>query len=115
VAKSKPKPKAEPKTKAPPVPAAPARQLEIEATSRFSQGVAPQKKRNKDMTKLQSVILALSMGRTLDRRYQDHALKGNLKGVRDCHIENDWVLLYRLEPDTLILIATGTHSDLGWT
>jgi mRNA interferase YafQ len=43
---------------------------------------------------------------------KDHPLHGNWHGYRDCHIEPDWILIYRLDPDLLTLAATGTHSDL---
>ena len=60
------------------------------------------------------VVRMLAMGETLTPKYRDHALSGNLIGLRDCHIENDWVLLYYIQDDVLVLSLadTGTHSDL---
>ncbi|WP_407717246.1 type II toxin-antitoxin system YafQ family toxin [Mobiluncus porci] len=54
-------------------------------------------------------------GKALDRKYLDHALTGNWKGFRDCHIEPDWVLIYRIYEDVLVLTLsrTGSHSELG--
>jgi mRNA interferase YafQ len=71
-------------------------------------------KRGKDMAKLTELLLLLSTGNPLPAQYRDHALKGNRKGYRDCHIEPDWLLIYKVVDDALILVATetGTHSDL---
>ena len=52
--------------------------------------------RGKDVNKINDVILKLARGETLPPKYKDHALSGDLEGLRDCHIENDWVLLYIL-------------------
>jgi mRNA interferase YafQ len=50
----------------------------------------------------------------LDPKYHDHPLRGNYKGCRECHIDPDWLLIYRIDNDALILTAvrTGSHSDL---
>jgi mRNA interferase YafQ len=71
-------------------------------------------KRGKDMRKLLEVIDLLSTGNPLPVQYRDHALTGNRKGYRDCHIESDWLLIYKVVDDALIILATetGTHSDL---
>lgn len=56
----------------------------------------------------------LANGETLPPKYKDHELKGNYQGHRECHIEPDWLLIYKIENDILILTLTrtGTHSDL---
>ena len=64
------------------------------------------------MEKLKTVIELLISGEPLPERYRDHELTGKLKGVRDCHIEPDWLLLYEADDEEVILIRTGTHSDL---
>ena len=69
-------------------------------------------RRNKDMEKLKSIIRSLVRGEKLDQIYQDHKLEGNYYGCRDCHIESDWLLIYKYDEDTLFLIRTGTRSDL---
>ncbi|MDR2513813.1 MAG: type II toxin-antitoxin system YafQ family toxin, partial [Christensenellaceae bacterium] len=53
-------------------------------------------------------------GKPLPEKYSDHALTGNWIGHRDCHIQNDWLLIYRIEEDSLVLVLsrTGTHSDI---
>ena len=61
---------------------------------------------------LLAVASDLAKYNTLALRYQDHALSGDMKGFRECHIRPDWLLVYRLEPDKLVLVRTGTHADL---
>jgi len=67
---------------------------------------------NKDLSKLRSVIEKLSAGLSLDPVYRDHPLSGNWKNHRDCHIEPDWLLIYRIKSEDLFLERTGTHSEL---
>ena len=62
--------------------------------------------------KLKVVINVLSNGELLDEKYRDHPLIGTWKGHRDCHIEPDWILIYRLNFDSLYLERMGSHSDL---
>jgi mRNA interferase YafQ len=69
-------------------------------------------RRNKDMEKLKSVIRSLGRGEKLDQIYRDHKLTGNYYRCRDCHIESDWLLIYKYDEETLFLIRTGTHPDL---
>ena len=83
-------------------------------TARFQKDVKLAVKRGKRVEKLTAVIQLLCAGTPLPERYFDHALFGKYKGFRDCHIEPDWILIYRIEQERLILILsrTGTHSDL---
>ena len=71
-------------------------------------------KRGKDMSKLTKVLSILASGEPLPRKNKDHQLTGNLRDFRECHIESDWLLLYRIFDEQLILsaTATGTHTDL---
>lgn len=69
-------------------------------------------KRNKDMTKLREAILLLIEGNPLPQRYKDHPLGGEWQQFRDCHIEPDWLLIYKIHGDDLHLVRTGTHADL---
>ena len=87
---------------------------EIRKTSRFRKSLQKMLKRGKDIQKLSAVVRILAMGETLPPQYRDHALTGDLSGLRDCHVENDWVLLYKIHENILILTLadTGTHSDL---
>jgi len=64
------------------------------------------------MTKLRDVVLLLMEGSPLPPRFKDHSLGGEWKAYRDCHIEPDWLLLYKIDGDDLHLVRFGTHSDL---
>lgn len=70
--------------------------------------------RGYDIKLLDNVINMLASGEILPAQYCDHALRGNLDGLRDCHIRSDWVLIYKKNDNvlTLLLCETGTHSDL---
>ena len=83
-------------------------------TNRFRKSLKKLLRRGKDGDKLDAVVQMLACGETLPPQYRDHALTGDLSGLRDCHVENDWVLLYSIQDDILILVLadTGTHSDL---
>jgi mRNA interferase YafQ len=85
---------------------------EILRTSQFKRDVKLAQKRGKDSSDLRTVIETLAQGRTLPARYRDHQLKGMFKDCRECHIEGDWLLVYRIEGQALQLVRTGTHSDL---
>ena len=63
---------------------------------------------------LRKVIRELAQGKVLEPRHRDHALKGDMSGIRECHIQNDILLMYRKEKDILILLLVdiGTHSEL---
>ena len=86
----------------------------IQPTSKFKRDLRHLRKRGYDLSLLDAVIRKLAKGKTLPEQYRDHPLKGNRKGYRDCHILNDWVLIYKIDKGilTLILSETGTHSDL---
>jgi mRNA interferase YafQ len=64
------------------------------------------------MAKLRELILLLSEGASLPPRYKDHPLRGNWQDYRDCHIEADWSLIYKIVDDDVYLVRTGSHSDL---
>jgi len=88
--------------------------LEIEFTNKMKRDARLMKKRGKDMTKLTAVLNLLASRVPMPKRYKDHQLTGDLKDFRECHIEPNWLLLYKVFEDKLILSAsgTGTHSDL---
>jgi mRNA interferase YafQ len=88
--------------------------LEIKYTKRMRQDIKRAAKQGRDMSKLEYVLDTLADERILPSKYKDHKLTGDKANFRECHIENDWLLMYRIFDDTLILsaIATGTHSDL---
>ena len=83
--------------------------------TRFRKSLKKMIRRGKDINKINDVVLMLARGEPLPPQYRDHALSGDLEGLRDCHIENDWVLLYFYTDNgelVLTLSDTGTHSDL---
>ena len=71
-------------------------------------------KRGLKIRLLEDVVAAMAMGEPLPEKYKDHALTGNWVGHRECHIQPDWLLVYRIEDDVLVLTLsrTGSHSDL---
>lgn len=90
--------------------------LKLEFTGQFKKDYKLAIKRGCDPKKLEKVITLLSNEQPLPESYRDHALTNsrNYKFVRECHIQPDWLLVYRIEKERLILklIRTGTHSDL---
>ncbi len=86
--------------------------LRIEYKNLFQKDLARAKKRGKDLEKLKEVIRWLAEDRALPAKFRDHMLVGNYKHRRECHIEPNWLLIYKKEADTLIFERTGTHSDL---
>jgi mRNA interferase YafQ len=86
--------------------------MRIVQPSSFRKDIKKQKKRGKDLGKLKIVVDLLIAREDLPTRFVDHALTGKWSGWRDCHIEPDWILIYKLTPDTLTLGRTGSHSDL---
>jgi mRNA interferase YafQ len=86
--------------------------LNIHYTTQFKKDYKRLKKQNKDLSKLKIVIEKLVTGQLLETNYRDHQLSGNWKGHRDCHIEPDWILIYRINSEDLFLERTGSHSDL---
>ncbi len=86
----------------------------IVKTTRFKKNLEKMLRRGKDIKKISRVVSMLACGESLPPHYKDHALTGDLVGLRDCHVENDWLLIYRFEDDVLVLTLTdtGTHSDL---
>ena len=88
--------------------------FEVVKSRQFKKSLKKMLRRGKDINKLEAVVSMLARGESLPARYKDHALSGDLTGLRDCHIENDWILLYYIEANVLVLTLsdTGTHSDL---
>jgi mRNA interferase YafQ len=80
--------------------------------AQFKRDVKLVERRGKELAKLRELILLLVEGDPLPPRNKDHSLSGNWKSHRDCHIEPDWLLLYKIDGDDLHLVRTGTHSDL---
>ena len=83
-------------------------------TSLFKKTRKIAEKRGFDLSLLHEPITLLSLGKPLPPKYRDHQLKGRLSAFRECHIQGDWLLVYRIVKDKLILSlhSTGTHSDI---
>ena len=83
-------------------------------TKRIIKQIKILKKRGYNMSLFKDVVDLLLDGVPLPHKYRDHPLRGDKKGYRDCHIQGDWLLIYKIEKDilTLILSETGTHSDI---
>ena len=80
--------------------------------AQFRRDVKLAQKRRKDMPKLREIIQLLTEGKPLPARYKDHPLGGEWSHHRHCHIEPDWLLIYKADGDDLYLVRTGPHSDL---
>ena len=87
---------------------------DLQFTSQFKKDLKLAKKQNKDLGKLFEVIDILANGETLDAKYKDHSLTGNYRGTRECHVEPDWLLIYEIRGDVLVLMLyrLGSHSEL---
>lgn len=83
-------------------------------STQFKKDYKRSMKRNRDIDLLDDIIRKLSYGEPLYEANKDHALTGNWDGFRECHIEPDWLLIYKIQHDVLVLTLTrtGTHSDL---
>jgi len=80
--------------------------------AQFRRDVKLAERRGKNMSKLHELIQLLMEGNPLPPRYREHPLSGDWKHHRDCHIEPDWLLLYKIDGGDLHLVRTGSHSDL---
>jgi mRNA interferase YafQ len=85
---------------------------QIVQTKQFKKDIKRARKRGKDLGKLGEIIRVLAAGGTLQEKHRDHALTGEWIGSRDCHIDPDWILIYRPELDAVFLERSGSHSDL---
>lgn len=88
--------------------------LQLQWTTQFKKDYRLAIKRGRNISALDDTIRMLADQTALPQRYNDHALTGNFKGFRECHVEPDWLLVYAVQNDvlTLTLSRTGTHSDL---
>lgn len=88
--------------------------LNIVPSNQFRKDLKLARKRGLPLERLSTVVQTLAMGLPLEDKYRDHALTGNYRSFRECHIEPDWLLVYRVDADDLelFLFRTGTHADL---
>lgn len=81
-------------------------------TTQFERDLRLMQRRGKDTGKLKAILTALINEEPLPERQRDHPLVGNYKGRRECHVEPDWLLVYKLVNNEIIFERTGTHGDL---
>ena len=86
--------------------------LDVRYSTRFKRDVKICGRRNCRMERLKVVVDTLRVPEVLPAKNTDHSLTGDYIGYRECHIEPDWLLIYRYEGEELFLYRTGTHSDL---
>jgi mRNA interferase YafQ len=86
--------------------------LTIRQSTRFRRDVKQLRRQGLALSQLETVVAILVAQEPLAERYRDHALVGNWKGFRECHIQPDWLLIYRIEGDELQLARTGSHAAL---
>jgi mRNA interferase YafQ len=86
--------------------------MTLAQTKQFKKDIKRMRKRGKDLEKIKAVIDLLVAEEPLPPKNRDHKLGGNWIGRRDCHIEPDWILIYKLTEGELLLERIGTHSDL---
>ena len=81
-------------------------------TRQFEKDVKRLQTRGKNMQKLKLVARSLAAGELLDHIHRDHRIAGDYKGRRECHIESDWLLIYKMGENSIIFERSGSHSDL---
>lgn len=88
--------------------------FELKKTSQFKASFKRAKKRGLDISLLEDIVEKLRTSHPLDKKHCNHELSGNFKGIWECHIQPDWLLLYYKDNDVLVLtlVDTGTHSDI---
>jgi len=88
--------------------------LRLETTAKYRKDRKRMKKQGKDLLLLDSIIEKLQNQEPLEAKHHDHPLKGNFSRLRECHITPDWLLIYAIDNNRLVLTAsrTGSHSDL---
>ena len=88
--------------------------LKISFTNQYLKDLELMKRRNLPKSELDAIVKLLSEQKPLPPKYKDHPLKGNFADCRECHIHPNWLLMYKIDKKelTLVLVRTGTHSDL---
>ena len=86
--------------------------LEVFLTNKYKKDLKKAVKSNIDLSNLKSVFDDLIAEKPLDTKFKDHPLKGDYVNHRECHIQPDWLLIYQIKDGRLILVRTGSHSEL---
>lgn len=84
----------------------------IITTQKFLKDLKRSKKRGKDLQKLRKILKLLSKGDSIPPTHREHKLKGDFQDFFECHIEPDWLLIYKKKPEAIYLARMGTHADL---
>ena len=84
----------------------------VRRTSQFKKDAKRVQKQGKSLDAMKEVLRQLINDEPLSDKHRDHNLIGNYLGARECHLEPDWLLIYELTEDELILVRTGSHSEL---
>jgi mRNA interferase YafQ len=89
---------------------------EVRPSNKFKKDLRRAERRGYDIPLIVEIIKLLAAGKTLPEKNKDHALTGDWLGYRECHVAPDWLLIYKIEKDILVLTLTrtGTHSDFQW-
>ena len=85
---------------------------EIRTTNQFLRDLKLARKRGKDIGKIEAVIAALAQGTKLPPRHRPHLFQGDMRGLWECHVEPDWLMIWDETDEAILLIRSGTHSDL---
>jgi len=85
--------------------------LDFAFTNQFKKDLKLLEKRRRNMDKIYEIIAILIWGDPLPERCREHGLSGNYEGLTDCHVENDWIMIYRKSEEKVVFYYTGTHSD----
>jgi mRNA interferase YafQ len=88
--------------------------MKFRTTTQFEKEYKRAEKRGMDISKLDAVMQKIINNEPIERKYRDHLLTGNFKDRRECHIEPDWLLIYKIDKEKQIIIfeRTGSHSDI---
>ena len=86
--------------------------MELQTSTRFRRDVRRLRRRGRDVAKLRAVVDRILAGQPLEPSNRLHKLTGNLAGRWECHIENDWLLVWQQDDNVIFLERTGTHSDM---
>ena len=81
-------------------------------TRQFEKDIKRMRRRGKNLEKLKLIVGCLVAEEPLDPLHREHKLVGNWQGRRECHVESDWLLIYKVEERRIIFERTGTHADL---
>ena len=84
----------------------------LKTTTRFEKDYKKALKSGRDLVRLKRVMTWIASEQELPEELRDHKLVGNYQGRRECHLAGDWLLIYKLEGDTVIFERTGSHSEL---